>query len=64
MMKAGDLIKTICFGPSGKVGEVGIIVEQYVNPRFLLAGKCWLVSFRDTVMVVAQDGLEILNESR
>ena len=59
LVKPGDLVKTTCFGPKGAVGEVGLIVEEH--PRII---TCWLVLFNGVKHVIAQDGLEIVNESR
>ena len=58
-MKVGSLVKTICFGPKGSVGEVGIIIKP--SPRMI---KCWEVLFGDAVKVLAEHGLEVINESR
>ena len=58
-MKPGDLVKTTCFGPHGGVGEIGLIIEKY--PRIV---RCWLVLFNGVKHVVAQDGLEVINEAR
>ena len=58
-MKAGDLIKTTCFGPSGKLGEVGIVVQLHWDiPRV------WKVMFGGQSAWLVQDGLEVINESR
>ena len=58
-MKVGDLVKTTGYGPKGSVGEVGLIVREF--PRIV---RCWEVLFGSTLRVVAQDGLELINESR
>ena len=58
-MKVGDLVKTKCFGPSGAVGEVGMIIRRY--PRMI---KCWEVLFGSVIRIIAQDGLEVFSESR
>ena len=58
-MKRGDLVKTKCFGPNGTVGEVGIIVRRF--PRIV---KCWEVLIAGCLQVIAQDGLELVNEAR
>ena len=58
-MKVGDLIQTKCFGPKGSVGEVGIIIKPHA--RII---KCWEVLFGNVVRVLAQDGLELINEGR
>ena len=58
-MKVGDLVKTAGFGPQGSVGEVGMIIREF--PRIV---RCWEVLFVGVVRVVAQDGLEVISESR
>ena len=58
-MQVGDLVKTTCYGPKGFVGEVGLIIREF--PRIV---NCWEVLFGSTLRVVAQDGLELINESR
>ena len=58
-MKRGDLVKTKCFGPNGTVGEVGIIVRRF--PRIV---KYWEVLIGGCLQVIAQDGLELVNETR
>ena len=59
LVKPGDLVKTTCFGPNRTVGEVGLIVGEH--PRII---RCWLVLFNGVKHVIAQDGLEVVNESR
>jgi len=58
-MKVGDLIQTTGFGPGGSVGEVGVVIEPYSRIRF-----CWVVVINNMVRVYAEDGLELINESR
>jgi len=61
-MKIGDLVKTKCFGPSAKtVGEIGVLVRRF--PRII---GTWEVFFSGTgqTHLIAQDGLELANESR
>ena len=58
-MKVGDLVKTTGFGPRGAVGEIGMIIREF--PRI---ARCWEVLFGDVLRVIAQDGLEVINESR
>ena len=58
-MKVGDLVKTTGYGPKGFVGEVGLIVREF--PRIV---RCWEVLFGSMLRVVAQDGLEVVSESR
>ena len=58
-MKVGDLVKTTGYGPKGFVGEVGLIIRKF--PRIV---RCWEVLFGSTLKVIAQDGLEVINENR
>ena len=58
-MQVGDLVKTRGFGPSGSVGDVGIIVRPYAR-----IVKCWEVLIAGQLRVIAQDGLELINASR
>ena len=58
-MQVGDLVKTRGFGPSGSVGDVGIIIRPYAR-----IVRCWEVLFGNTLRVIAQDGLELFHESR
>tara|TARA_Y100000310_G_C20540430_1_gene743007 strand:+ start:704 stop:880 length:177 start_codon:yes stop_codon:yes gene_type:complete len=58
-VKPGDLIKTTGFGPNGNVGEVGVIIKAY--PRII---RCWEILFGSVVRVLAEDGLEVINEAR
>ena len=58
-MKVGDLVKTTGFGPNYSVGELGVLVKEY--GRIM---KCWVVFFTHSTQVVAEDGLEVINENR
>ena len=57
-MKTGDLIKTRCFGPSGTVGDLGLLLDYDA-----LRGGWW-VQFAECEMVIAKDGLEVISENR
>jgi len=57
-MKVGDLVKTLCFGPAGRVGEVGLVVG---HSRW---SHCWQVLFGNELKVIAESGLESINEGR
>ena len=57
-MKTGDLVKSKGFGPEGSVGEIGVLMDY----DSLRGG--WWVLFRNTEIVCAKDGLEVINESR
>jgi len=59
LVKPGDLVSTTCFGPNGSVGEVGLVVKEY--PRIV---RCWLVLFNSVTHVLAEEGLEVINEGR
>jgi hypothetical protein len=58
-VKVGDLVQTTCFGPRYSVGEVGVVIKAY--GRII---RCWVVLFGSDTEVVAQDGLEVISESR
>ena len=57
-MNIGDLVKTLCFGPAGRVGELGIVVGHSKWSH------CWQVLFGNELTVIAESGLEIVSESR
>jgi hypothetical protein len=57
-MSIGDLVKTLCFGPAGRVGELGIVVGHSNWSH------CWQVLFGNELLVIAESGLEIVSESR
>jgi hypothetical protein len=57
-MKVGDLVKTICFGPAGTLGELGIVVGHSEWSH------CWRVLFGNELKDIAESGLEVINESR
>ena len=58
-MKIGDLVVCKGFGPNGSVGEVGLIVRPFAR-----IVKCWEVLIAGHIMVLAQDGLELVDASR
>ena len=64
-MNVGDLVRTVCFGPNGEVGEVGIVIEPEEQWGH---GRVWQVLFNKAGVSikwqVAAQGLEVLNESR
>ena len=68
-MKIGDIVRTTCFGPSGSVGDVGIIVEDSLS--FGSPSRVWKVSFSTRVqgknmpitMHIAWQGLEVISEA-
>jgi hypothetical protein len=57
--KVGDIVKTKCFGPSGSVGEFGLIIKPHA--RII---RCWKVLFGNIATVVSEGGLEVVSESR
>jgi len=59
-VKVGDLVQTTGYGPrDGRIGEIGIIIREYARIR-----RCWEVLFEGVIHVIAQDGLEVICESR
>jgi hypothetical protein len=54
-VKVGDLVKTTCFGPHGRVGEIGLVVEKF--PRII---NCWWVLFNGGKHVIAEEALVLL----
>ena len=58
-MKVGDLVVLKGFGPSGSVRDVGLIVRPFAR-----IVKCWEVLIAGRIHVIAQDGLELADESR
>ena len=59
-LKVGDLVKTTGFGPKGTTGEIGIIIKDH--PYF---PRTFIVLFNCGVRTpYAQDGMEVLSESR
>jgi len=63
-MKVGDLVKTTGFGPDGSCGEIGLLIHRSRYRQRPRLRWCWEVLFNSGVHVVAEDGLEVVNESR
>ena len=57
-MKTGDLVKSKGFGPGGSVGEFGILLDYDA-----IRGGWW-VQFTEHEAIFAQNGLEVVNESK
>ena len=59
-MKVGDLVKSLGFGPRGTTGELGLIIKP--DARF---PRTWVVCWGNySTTSYAQDGLEVVSESR
>jgi hypothetical protein len=59
-VKVGDLVRSTGFGPEGTTGAIGLIVKPS-----LLFPRTWIVHWsRGYATTYAQDGLEVINESR
>ena len=60
-MKTGDLVKSKGFGPMGKVGEVGILLDYDA-----LRGGWWVLFAESRAglreVVFAKEGLEVISE--
>jgi len=63
-VKVGDLVRTTCVGPSGEVGELGIVIES--EEKWSHA-KVWTVLFNKAgasiKFLICGDALEVLSEA-
>jgi hypothetical protein len=63
-VKVGDLVRTTSFGPSGEVGEVGIVIEPIERWGH---AKVWTILFNKTGVsikyLICSDALEVLSEA-
>jgi len=60
-VKVGDLVSTTGYCPEGKTASIGLIVKpSNIFPR------TWIVHWASSghTTVYAQDGMEVINESR